>query len=60
MKPLQEYLIMLTNRTKMFVDESGDNISDSGSMSDDDSVIFKVTKNPSLTHSPLQTHMCVS
>lgn len=29
-------------------DESGDNISDSGSTSDDDSVIFMVTKNPSL------------
>jgi hypothetical protein len=32
-------------------DESGDNISDSGSMSDDDSVIFMVTKNPSLNPS---------
>lgn len=30
--------------------ESGDNISDSGSTSDDDSVIFMVTKNPSLNH----------
>jgi hypothetical protein len=32
-------------------DESGDNISDSGSTSDDDSVIFMITKNPSLNPS---------